>query len=133
MLVVDTSAVVALLDHREPRHQAVRGALEADPGPFLVPAPILAEIAYILMRRLGRDALDLFLADLEADAFRLDCGEQDLGRIRALIQRYTDLPLALADAAVIASAERTGSKVLTIDRRDFDIVGRAIGVSVVPA
>ena len=87
----------------------------------------------MLLRRLGPAALDGFLADLEDGGFRLDCGDQDLGRVRALMTRYSSLPLALADAAVIACAERTGSSVLTIDRRDFDVVGRESGITVVPA
>jgi uncharacterized protein len=122
-----------LLDRREPRHAAVRGALETDRGPFVVPAPILGEVAYMLVRRLGPPALDGFLGDLEDGGFRLDCGDQDLGRIRSLMTRYRSLPLALADAAVIACAERTGSSVLTVDRRDFDLVGRESGIIVVPA
>ena len=133
LLVLDTSAIVALLDQREPRHPAVREAFVADGGPFVVPAPILAEVAYMLVRRLGNRALDTFLADLEEGLFTLECGVEDLARVRVLVGQYDDLPLALADAAVIACAERTGSPILTIDRRDFDIAGRAIGLTVLPA
>jgi uncharacterized protein len=38
-----------------------------------------------------------------------------------LIQRYGDLPLGLADASVIATAERL-RRILTLDRRHFRIV-----------
>ncbi|BAW00819.1 PilT protein domain-containing protein [Thermus thermophilus] len=39
---------------------------------------ILAEIAYLAERRLGLAALEAFLQDLEAGAFSLECGEEDL-------------------------------------------------------
>lgn len=69
--------------------------------------------------------LDLFLANLEARAFVLDCGADDLPRIREeVIRRYTDLPLGFADASVIACAERHGGHVLSLDLSHFGIVAR---------
>ena len=73
--------------------------------------------------------LDGFLTDLESGAYLLDCGERDLARIRELVDRYTDLPLVFADAAVIACAERSGGRVLTLDRRDFGVVARDARIS----
>jgi predicted nucleic acid-binding protein len=124
MITLDTSGLFALMNRRDPAHQKVRKVLLADPGPYLVPAGILAEITYLLERRYGGKALDAFLEDLESGTFRLDCGEGDLGRVRALASRYADLPLGFADAAVIACAERNGGAVLTLDRRDFGVVAR---------
>ncbi|SDE96565.1 hypothetical protein SAMN04488243_1186 [Thermus arciformis] len=63
---------------------------------------ILAEIAYLAERRLSLGALEAFLQDLEAGAFSLECGEEDLPRVRALVARYRALPLGFADAAVVA-------------------------------
>ncbi len=102
-----------------------------DRGPYLVPAGILAEVTYMIEQRLGLHALDLFLADLESHAYALDCGEQDLQRIRELVRRYADLPLGFADAAVIACAERNGGQVLTLDLRDFGVVAREGTIQVV--
>ena len=65
-------------------------ALESDPGPYLVPAPTLGEVAYLVEERLGIKVLDLLLADLESGAYTLDCGEADLGRAWQLVQRYED-------------------------------------------
>jgi hypothetical protein len=48
----------------------------------------------------------------------------DSDRAQQLTQRYRDLPLGFADAAVIACAERNGGRVLTIDRRHFPVVAR---------
>jgi predicted nucleic acid-binding protein len=90
----------------------------------LVPAGILAEIGYLVERRLGLDVLDAFLVDLEHRAFALVNSEEDLARARELVRRYADLPLGLADATVIACAERHGGTVLTLDQRHFGVVAR---------
>ena len=62
----------------------------------------------------------------------LDCGDLDPPRIRELMARFSDLHLGYADAAVIACAERNGGRVLTFDRRDFDVVARDVPITVVP-
>lgn len=133
LITLDTSAIVALLDSRADRHVDTGRALVADGGPYLVPAAILAELAYVIERRLGARALDSVLDDLEAGRYRLECGDEDLPRIRELIHRYASLPLGLADAAVVACSERNAQRVLTVDRRDFDVVGRELGLDVLPA
>lgn len=46
----------------------------------------------------------------------------DLPRIRELMRQYRDLPMDLADAALIRVAEREGIRtIFTVDRRDFSI------------
>lgn len=132
MITLDTGGIVALLDADDPFHRRVSDALAQEHPPFFVPAAILCEVGYFVQRRLGSDAVDAFLDDLLAGRFTYDTGEVDLGRIRALAARYSDLPLGVADAAVIACAERSGGRVLTLDRRDFEIVGREIPLTLLP-
>lgn len=132
MLTIDTSGLFALLNRRDPNHRAALASLEADRGPYAIPTGILAECAYLVERRLGAVVMDTFLADLEEGAFLLDCGEEDVPRIRELVRRYADLPLGFADAAVVACAERNGGTVLTLDRRDFGVVAREGAITVVP-
>jgi predicted nucleic acid-binding protein len=70
---------------------------------------------------LGVDAQLAFLDDVIAGAFTLEpIVHSDLVRIRDLLSQYRDRDLGLADAAVIATAERLGCKrLLAIDQRDF--------------
>jgi len=124
MITLDTSAVFALANRKDPDHRRVRSVFEADGGPYLVPAGALAEMTFLIEDRLGWQALDAFLSNLADRALSLECGEDDFPRIRELATRYRDLPLGAADASVIACAERNGGRVLTLDRRDFDVVGR---------
>ena len=132
VITLDTSGLLALLNRRDPDHGRVNAALDSDPGPYLVPAGILAEITYMVEQRLGLDTLDLFLQDLESSAYQLECGQEDLARIRVLIARYADLPLGFADASVVACAERSGGRVLTLDVRDFGVVAREGRILILP-
>jgi predicted nucleic acid-binding protein len=132
LITLDTSALFALVNRRDPDHQRVKAAFEGDGGPYLVPAGILAEVGYLVERRLGTQVLDALLADLESGALTLECGEEDFPRMRALIARYADLMLGFADAAVIACAERNAGRVLTLDTRDFGTVAREGTISLLP-
>ena len=56
-------------------------------------------------------------------------------RVRELMRKYRDLPMDVADAALVAVAEREGiARVFTLDWRDFEVYRPAkIGrVSLVP-
>jgi predicted nucleic acid-binding protein len=45
-----------------------------------------------------------------------------VSRLRALMEKYRDLPMDLADAALVRVAERERIRdVFTLDRRDFSI------------
>ncbi len=121
-----------MLNRRDPDHERTREALLEDRGPYLVPAGILAEVAYLVENRLGAATLDSFLADLESGGFKMECGEEDIARIREVVVRYADLPLSFADACVIACAERNGGKVLTLDLRHFGAVAREGHISIFP-
>lgn len=132
MITLDSSGLFALLNRRDPDHERTKTALLEAARPYLVPAGILAEVAYLVEQRIP-GAMDPFLADLQSGTFSLDCGEADLPRIRELVARYDDLRLGFADAAVIACAERNGGLVLTLDVRDFSVVGREGTIQVLPA
>ncbi|MBV9278531.1 MAG: PIN domain-containing protein [Chloroflexi bacterium] len=124
MLTLDTSALYAILLRRDPDHERMLAARDADPGPYFVPSAILAELGYMLQRRPQLTALNNLLTDLVNGAYTFHCGESDFLRIRELVNRYADLELGFSDAAVVACAERHGGRTLTADRRDFDIVAR---------
>jgi uncharacterized protein len=129
VITLDTSALYALINRRDTSHERIKRALLAEGGPYLVPVGILAEITYLVERRVPM-ALDPFLADLQSGAFSLDCGLDDLPRIRQLVRRYADLPLGYGDATVVACAERNGRRVLTLDAH-FGVVAREGAVTTV--
>lgn len=124
MITLDTSALLSLLNRRDPDYKRLVRVMSEQPGPYIVPMGALAEIVYMVERRLGGGVLEVFLSDLEDGGYTLECGEEDLPRARALVSRYRDLPLDLTDALVIACAERNGGAVLTLDHRHFGMVAK---------
>lgn len=132
MITLDTSALFALLNEDDPDHKRVVSSFKSRRAPYFVPAGIFAEVAYMVEERLGVKVLDAFLDDLDSGRLSYYCGDKDLSRIRELVVRYSDLPLGAADAAVIACAERNGGEVLTLDRRDFNVVARERTIEVFP-
>ena len=124
LIVLDTSGLLAALAADDDHHDDAVTVLDNDAGPALIPAGMLAEAGYLIETKLGLEVLDVFLLDLIDGAFTFDCDDGDFPRVRDLVTRYADLSLGLADASVIACAERTGAPILTFDRRDFAVVAR---------
>lgn len=122
LVTADTSALVALINARDHDHLRMLDLLEDELDALIVPVAVLSEVSYFIERDLGPVVLELFVEDLASGAYRLDCGERDWTRIQQLIQRYRDLPLGIADAAVIACGERNGGRVATLDFRHFGAV-----------
>ncbi len=132
MITLDSSAIFALLNRRDPDHRRVKSALEQERGPYLVPAAVLGEVAFLIEQRLGSKVMDLFLGDLSSGAYTLHCGDDDIPRARQLAKRYADLPLGFTDAAVAACAEANGKRVMTLDTRDFSILRKETGLTILP-
>jgi predicted nucleic acid-binding protein len=52
----------------------------------------------------------------------LEVSSGDAKRLTALLEKYRDRPMDIADASLVVVAERIGvSEILTIDRADFDV------------
>ena len=132
LITLDTSGIFALLNRKDKDHERVKDALFEDKGAYLIPAGILAEIAYMVEERLGARALESLVLDLESGGLTLECGEEDLTRIRELVARYADLPLGFADASVISCAERNGGRVMTLDLRHFGVVAAEGRITLLP-
>ncbi len=132
MLVLDTSAVVALQDRRDRMYERALAAIQHEPGPFIVPVGIVAEVDRVLTNR-APGATSHLLGSLIDGSLLMDCGDQDPPRILELMGRYGDLRLGYPDASVIACAERNGGRVLSFDRRDLTVVARDVPISLVPS
>jgi uncharacterized protein len=132
VLTLDTSGLYAILNRADRHHTACISARDADEGPYYVPVAILSELAYLIERDLGIPALSALLHDLSNGSYALECGEANMLRIDQLARRYANLPLGFADAAVISCAEAHGGRVISTDRRDFDIVAAEGRIRVLP-
>ena len=123
-LIADSGAIYALYDARDRHHASVTRVIENEKGLIVIPMAILAEIDYLLRIRLSSRAVSRFLEGIAVGGFTLEpFTALDLSRCQSLLDTYADLNIGLADAAVIAAAERLGiRRILTVDERHFRVV-----------
>lgn len=91
---------------------------------MVLPAPVVAEVGYLLGSRASAAAESAFLRSLAAGDFRpIELTTGDYARMAELVDTYADLPLGTTDAAVVTLAERLEvNEVATLDRRHFNVV-----------
>lgn len=124
MILIDTSGLLAAIDSAQAAHAAAAAAIASDPGPFVLSPFVLAELDYLLGRRVGKHAQRALLEDVAAGAYRLErISDADVRRAAEIIERYADLMIGLADASIVVLAERLGVQdLLTLDERHFRAV-----------
>jgi hypothetical protein len=120
-LICDAAPLVALADRDEPRRDRLLELLRQERGDLILPAPVAAEVDYMLGVRLGQAARRAFLEDLAARRFEVAClAPGDYATVASLDARYADLELGLAACAVVVLAARFDTdRLLTFDERDF--------------
>lgn len=127
MIVCDTGPLVAAALANDRDHKACLdrfNGLHAVGTRLLVPAPVVAEVGYLLAREAGAYVESLFLRSLAEGVFTaVELTEADYARMADLVLTYASLPLGTTDASVIAVAERLNlTEMATLDRRHFTVV-----------
>jgi predicted nucleic acid-binding protein len=128
--LIDTGPLVSFLAAGLRYHSWTCDQWKLFRPPLLTCEPVLTEAAFLLKRE-GREADPLF-ALLERGVIRIALdiqGEQ--ADLRALMRRYRNRPMSLADACLVRLSElHTDGKVFTLDS-DFRIYRRH-GNKVIP-
>lgn len=120
-LLLDTGALVSLLDRRQVLHERCNRFLQEWKGPVVSTEAVLTEASHLMRFSLGGRAacVDVFLSGA---ATMLPLTHGMLRRARSLIEQYADLPMDFADATLVVLAEELDTElVLTTDRRDFEV------------
>jgi hypothetical protein len=120
VVLVDTGPLVALVDEDDQGHQSCSEFLDNLPGSskLVTIYPVLTEAFYLIGKQNELSNLFQILTRIE---ILLRSGE-DMDRIQTLMERYGDLPMDFADAALVATAEALNIKtVFTLDQRDFRV------------
>ncbi len=119
MILVDAGPLVALIHADDRHHHECREVLRFLTEPLVSVWPAVTEAMYLLgFSWRAQDALwQLFQRRVFS---LLPLGEEDVARMRELMEKYSDLPMDLADAALVRVAEREKiRRIFTVDRRDF--------------
>lgn len=122
-VVVDSGPLIALFDRDDAWHGPVVNFLRKHPGLRLLTTwAVLNETSALLGSRVGKQAELDFLGWVERGGLTVAPQEAAAVQgIRALVEKYRDLPFDFADASVAVLAAESGiPQVLTLDR-DFDI------------
>lgn len=121
MILVDAGPLVALIHAGDRNHRRCMTAFRTLAQPLGTVWPAFTEAMYLLsFSWTAQDALWEFVRRGTLELLAL--GDADVERMHELMRKYHDLPMDLADAALVAVAERERLRtVFTLDRTDFSV------------
>ena len=117
--LVDTGAILALLDRSDRWHEACVDAFRQLRLPLLTSETVLTELFHLVGdSRTEVEAAWKFVRSGAIVAATIEDGE--LRHLHALMSRYWDRPMDFADATLVYLAKRESlSVILTVDTADF--------------
>ena len=118
---MDAGPLVALATLDHPLVPAALAFLNRSSETLILPAPVAAEVDYLLQARLGPRGNTEFLQDLAAGRFVVEClHAPEYSTVLALNDRYRAFSPGLCDLSIVVIAGRLGvSRILTFDVRHF--------------
>lgn len=121
MIAIDTGFMLALLNPDDRHHAAAaRWQTSIEEG-WITTWPVITELCHLVAARLGVSmAVDCMQEVTHGGISLWDIPSQQAKQIPALMKRYANLPMDLADASLVLLAEHLGhGRILTTDERDF--------------
>jgi uncharacterized protein len=120
-VLVDTGPLVALLKRSDDHHEEVVRVLKGIRDPLVSVWPVIVEAMYLLST--SWQAQKGLWEILETGVIRLlHLDEADAPGMKNLMEKYSDLPMDMADASLVHVAGREDiRRVLTLDKRDFSV------------
>jgi len=120
VILVDTGPLVALFDRRDDAHAGAEGVLATLRQPLVTTVPVLTEVFHLHgPSSRGAGAVREFIMRRGIRVWFL--GEASFTRALELMDRYSDHPMYLADASLVAAAEALRST--TIHPRPWRLRG----------
>ena len=121
MVLADTGYWLALANARDRWHERAIAASRCLTESLVVTWPVVTETCHLLLSRLGVRAETRFIEQVSRNVELHELGKAHLGAIQALMEKYADLPMDLADASLVVAATELGDgRILTTDQRDFN-------------
>lgn len=136
MTLCDTGPLVAVINRLDKDHARCLATLATLRGPLVTTWACIAEAMHLLGRKGGHAAQDELWGYLNDGLLSVHVHtDAEKRRMRALMRQFSDTPMDLADASLVAVAETLQtSRVFTLDS-DFLVYRLADGTAfdVVPA
>jgi len=131
VIVADTSGLLALFNAREPTHEAVHQALEGSREVLVVSPYVVAELDYLVSTRIGVQAELGVLRELSGPGYELAAIDAALlSETAQVVEQYADQRIGATDASIVVLAQRHRTdRILTLDRRHFEVLRRPDGRS----
>jgi len=121
-VIADTGFLVALTNRSDQYHETVKKIYNQQQE-ILVPQTVLAEVSYLIGKKIGINVVSAWLKGLPKSKLALlPLIETDILRTAEILEQYDDSRIDFVDASVMAMAERLNiTQILTLDKRDFSI------------
>ena len=118
--LIDTGAILALLDRTDRWHRVCVDAFEQLRLPLLTSEAVLTELFHLVGD--SRHEVEAAWRLVRSGAIVLAVIEDsELSQIQALMSRYADRPMDFADATLVYLAKREAlSTIFTVDHADFN-------------
>ena len=121
MILIDAGPLIAIVKRDDQHHADCKSALATIRQPMVTVWPVLTEVMFLLAMVPGGQE-QVWKMFERGVVQLLPLGSDDVSRIRELMHQYADLPMDLADAALIRVGEREGiHEFFTVDRKDFSV------------
>ena len=118
--LVDTGAILALLDGRDKWHDACVKTFREMRLPLATTIAVLTELFQLTIRDFGSMEPAWELINTQSITV-VPVSHTELPRIRELMEKYRDHPMDFADATLVHVADRESiSIIFTIDHDDFE-------------
>jgi predicted nucleic acid-binding protein len=120
-VLLDTGPIVALLSNNDANHKRARAIFAESAPPFRTCEAVIAEACF-LMRRIHSSGPSQVIALATKGVFEIAItASEHWTTLEALLQKYADRPISLADACLIRCAElHEEPRVATFDS-DFGV------------
>jgi predicted nucleic acid-binding protein len=124
VIVLDTGGLYAALDANETLHGRAVAALAASSPPRVLSPFVLAELDYLIARRVGHKAQMALIDEVTRGVYQLELfSTEDVADGQRIMERYGDLDIGLADASVVVLANRHRTlDLLCTDERHFRVL-----------
>ena len=120
-VIIDSSALVALLDPRDQHHRWARAVVSDLPLPWLTCEAVVVE-TFFLLAQPEAARVTRILGD---GRLRVVYGVRDEGKpVFDLMDKYADVPMSLADACLVRMSETLPDPMVLTTDPDFKVYRR---------